>query len=317
MSFDNLMQHAYEIQQQATLKALTDSGARPAALAGEPQLAPWQGEQETRQRVEQMFGDIPELFQAFAEMPDPAAFDGRLNELRRSIEELSSGSVSEDPISGNIYPANPRLDEMLDAESHIESWTGRAAMEFKSNFISPFPSIVHNQFMGIAVLRAALDAEREIWVRARDDIDKIAHDTITALDRMDDCGKNEWVMTFTVVSSVAAVAGVALAPVSFGLSLGLTAVGASSQVAAAGVPDDPPAVRFQGETAQAVVDSMRDAIRLLHGYIAEQEQKIADALTSCCQAVAQQRNSFVAKRPALADATQSNVTGPLFMGYST
>ncbi|MFV2086351.1 hypothetical protein [Micromonospora sp. LOL_021] len=317
MSFDNLMQHAYEIQQQATLKALTESGARPAALAGEPQLAPWQGEQETRQRVEQMFGDIPELFRAFAEMPDPAAFDGRLNELRRSIEELSSGSVSEDPISGNIYPANPRLDEMLDAESHIESWTGRAAMEFKSNFISPFPSIVHNQFMGIAVLRAALDAEREIWVRARDDIDKIAHDTITALDRMDDCGKNEWVMTFTVVSSVAAVTGVALAPVSFGLSLGLTAVGATSQVAAAGVPDDPPAVRFQGETAPAVVDSMRDAIRLLHGYIAEQEQKIANALTSCCQAVAQQRDSFVAKRPALADATQSNVTGPLFMGYST
>jgi predicted RNase H-like HicB family nuclease len=315
MSFDELMQHAYEIQQQATLKAFTQHGVRPGVPDGLPQPAPRHNELETRRSIEGQFADIPEVFRAFAEMPDPQAFEARIEKLDDTLRELSSGWASDDPVSGLTYPANRDLDKMLDAKGNVERWTGRAAMEFKNNFISPFRSIVYNQFIVAAILRSALDAEREIWVRARNDIDKIAHDTLVALDRMDDCGKNSWVMTFTVVSSVAAVAGVALAPFSGGASFGLTAVGAASQVAAAGVQDDPPKVNFQGETAIAVIASMRDAIGLLHGYIAEQERKIADALTRCYQQIMQDRDSFVAKRPALADATAADVTGPLFMGY--
>lgn len=316
MSFDELMQHAYEIQQQATLKAFTQHGVRPAVPDGLPQPAPRHNELETRQSIEGQLADIPEVFRAFAEMPDPQAFGARIDSVDDALRQLSSGWASEDPVGGQGYNANLKLDKMLDAKGHVERWTGRAAMEFRRNFISPFQSIVSNQFIATTILRGALDAEREIWVRARNDIDKIAHDTLVALDRMDDCGKNSWVMTFTVVSSVAAVTGVVLAPVSGGASLGLTAIAAGSQVAAAGVPDDPPQVNFQGETALAVIASMRDAIGLLHGYIAEQERKVADALTHSYQEIMQDRDSFVAKRPALADATAADVTGPLFMGYS-
>ncbi|WP_326551274.1 hypothetical protein [Micromonospora sp. NBC_01813] len=316
MSFDELMQHAYEIQQQATLKALTQHGVRPATPDGLPQPAPRHNELETRRSIEGQFADIPEVFRAFAEMPDPQAFAPRLEALDAAIGELSSGWSSDDPFNDRHYPANVDLDKMTDATNHVVRWTGRAAMEFRGNFISPFRSIVANQFIATVILRSALEAEQEIWVRARNDIDKIAHDTLVALDRMDDCGKNSWVMTFTVISSVAAVSGAALAPFTGGASLSLAAVAAGSQVAAAGVPDDPPKVNFQGETAIDVIASMRDAIGLLRGYIEEQERKIGDALTRCYQQIMQDRDSFVAKRPALADATAADVTGPLFMGYS-
>lgn len=316
MSFDELMQHAYEIQQQATLKAFTQHGVRPAVPDGLPQPAPRHNELETRRSIEGQFADIPEVFRAFAEMPDPQAFQPRLENLDLALRELSSGWASEDPINGRYYRANDKLDKMTDATNNIVRWTGRAAMEFRRNFIAPFRSIVANQFIAVAILRSALEAEQEIWIRARNDIDKIAHDTLVALDRMDDCGKNSWVMTFTVVSSVAGVSGAALAPFSGGASLSLTAIAAASQVAAAGVPDDPPQVNFQGETAIAVIASMRDAIGLLHGYIAEQERKVADALTHSYQEIMQDRDSFVAKRPELAGATAADVTGPLFMGYS-
>jgi len=56
---------------------------------------------------------------------------------------------------------------------------------------------------------------------------------------------------------------------------------------------------------------------MLHGYIQDQERKIFDALTETYRLVSQNREQFVARRPALANATRENVTGPLFMGYST
>jgi len=238
--------------------------------------------------------------------------------LAKAAEELSLGQDLKDPINDTIYGGNPALDKLSGSESYIEDWTGRAAMEFKSNFIDPFPTIVRNQFIIVAVLKSALEAQRQIWVRARNDIDKIAHDALEALDRMDDCGKNEWTMTFTVVAAVASIAAV---PLTGGASLtaaavAITAVGAASQVAAAAAPDDPPTIQFGGESAEAVVGQLREAIAKLVEYIQQQESKISNALTNTHRLVAADRASFVSGRPALAAATARNVAGPEYMGYS-
>nr|MDT0657599.1 hypothetical protein [Micromonospora sp. DSM 115978] len=313
MSFEELMDHAVEIRRKAIEKAMIQHGVRPATAEGEPAPAPRPGEAETRQEIESGFADVPEIFSPFAELPLPGSLDGLIDSLDGALEVLSTGESPRDPINGTIYGGNPELDKLSGAESYVEDWTGRAAMNFKASFIDPFPTIVRNQFLIAVVLKSALEAQREIWVRVRRDIDKIAHDTLEALDRMDDCGKNEWTMTFTVVGSVVSIAA---APLTGGWSLALTAVAAASQIAVAALPDDPPSVRFGGESAEAVVQQARDAAALLIESIQTQEAKIANAMSETHDLVLRRGQDFVSDRPTLAGATENTITGPDYMGYS-
>lgn len=304
MTFESLMDHAFDIQKKAVQEAILDLGGRSHSLSTMS---------DEQNAIEAQFADIPALYRPFSEAPDPTSFDGAISELRRALRVISSGQQNNDPINGNIYPANPVLDKLSGSESYIEDWTGAAAMEFKANFVDPFPSVVRNQFIMVAVLKCALEAEKEIWTKARNDIDRVAHDTLTALERMDDCGKNEWTMAFTVVASVAAVAAV---PVTGGASLAIAAVGAASEVAAAAVPDDPPSIRFSGETPAAVISQMREAISKLKAEIDGQEAKIAVAVSGACELVSGNRDLFVPKQPKLAGATPANIRGPAYLGYS-
>ncbi|HEX6075563.1 MAG TPA: hypothetical protein VFZ32_09915 [Micromonosporaceae bacterium] len=305
MTFESLMDHAFEIQKKAVQEAILDLGGRRHSLSTMS---------DEQRAIGAQFADIPALYRPFSEAPDPTSFDGAISELRRALHVISSGQQNQDPINGGIYPANPVLDKLSGSESYLEDWTGAAAMEFKANVIDPFPSVVRNQFIMVAVLKCALEAEKEIWIKARNDIDKVAHDTLTALERMDDCGKNEWTMAFTVVASVAAVAAV---PVTGGASLAITAVGAASEVAAAAVPDDPPSIRFSGETPGAVISQMREAISKLKAEIDGQEAKIAGAVSGACELVSGNRDLFVSKQPKLAGATPANIRGPAYLGYSS
>ena len=307
LSYEQLMQHAQEIRQKAIQKAIEHLGGRRNSRSYMSEKGP---------EIERAFAGIPGLFQPFADMPAPASFDPMITEMRQTLGVLSSGQELKDPIDGTIYPANIVLDKLSGSESYIENWTGRAAMAFKSGFVDPFPSIVHNQFIIAAVLKSAMEANKEMWQKTREDIDQIAHKTIEALDRMDDCGKNEWTITFTVVASVAAVAAV---PVTAGgsLALAITAIGAASQVAAAVGPEDPPSNPFSGESPESVIDQMRQAIRNLTRHVDNVEQRIAGSLQKTHELVSANRPSFVSRRPALADATARSIRSPEEMGYST
>ena len=61
---------------------------------------------------------------------------------------------------------------------------------------------------------------------------------------------------------------------------------------------------------------MRDAIAQLHNYIQEKEDEISRAMLRNLGVLINNRDSFIAARPALADATPENITSPEFMGYS-
>jgi hypothetical protein len=258
------------------------------------------------------FADIPEVFRPFAEMPDPVLYDPMIHQLDLTLSGLSSGDLSQDPITQDNYPANPILGMMSGTERYLQGWTGRAAMQFKSGFIDPFPAVVTNQFIVAAVLKSALEAQRQVWASARHDIDTIAHRTIEALDRMDDCDRNEWTVTFTVVSSVAAVAAI---PLTGGASLTVVGIGAGAQILASVPQEEPPDIPFSGESAQAVIAEMREAANHLAKKIGEQEMRIASALRDTCAVVDAKPGLFRSDRPALVDGIPNDLTSPEYMGY--
>ena len=75
MSFGQLMEHAHEIK----FKAWTES----------PYL-----DQEA------YYGHVPGLYQPFAEMPDPSAFDPMIEQLAVALNRLARGDSPKDPING-------------------------------------------------------------------------------------------------------------------------------------------------------------------------------------------------------------------------
>ncbi len=322
MSFDQLMQHAHDIQVTATAKSMEKHGVRPAPKPGDPPYAPQPGEDATRAGIIAGFADIPSLFEPFTMMPDPTSFDGTRNELRTALGVLSSGFMAGDPITGFVYPANYRLMEVGASESYLEKWTGAAADMFRAKFVETFPALVVNQFIACAILRGALDAQRALWVSAREHIDKVAHDTLNALDNMDHCGQNKWTMTWTIVASVAAVAAV---PISAGTSVlgagttlaaatAVTAVGAAGQVAAAHQLAPAKETEYHGETAEVVIEQMRRGVNEAISEIQQGEQTIAAALRNMHATMSSARDFFVAPQPKLLDARPGTVFDDGYLG---
>ncbi|MBV1851620.1 hypothetical protein [Catellatospora tritici] len=309
MSFEQLMQHATDIGNKAFKEGLGELMATQS-----PSLVA----QEQPKLIERCYGEVPRLFQPFSQIPDPASYTPAIETLKRALAKLSTGQDTRDPISTNgaNYYANPVLDKISGSESYIESWTGKAAMEFKTNFIDPFPSVARNQFILVSALKAALEAEQAMWAAARKDIDQIAENTLKALDAMDDCTSKEWAVTFT---AAAAITGILLTIPTFGgsaaLAITISTVGAAAWVAAA-LPPSPPELTISGDETNAVLDSMHTAVNKASEVISETEQRIAKALENILDAVHGHRDYFVAPRPALVGATRQNIMNPEYMGYS-
>src|SRR5215211_311037 len=156
MSFSELMQHAKDIQEKAITAAMKQFTEQTAAGKKGPWMGSTPGEADMLWDIEKSFDDIAALFQPFAEMPDPASFDWMIEDMTKALKTLAHGQTPKDPINDTVLGSNTALDKLSD--SFIEDWTGRAAMEFKENFIDPFPSIVSNQFIIAAVLKGALAA---------------------------------------------------------------------------------------------------------------------------------------------------------------
>jgi hypothetical protein len=317
VSFEQLMQHAHDIQQKAIMLAKADAdGPSLGGFVGLDRDKSPLRRAAVHRRIEESFADVPSIFEPFAEMPDPAAFDGMLENMKQALQDLAMDPETHDPISGTTYLGGSVMGKVSASGSFIGEWTGKAAREFKANFIDPFPTMAKNQFVIISALKSALEAEKEIWTNARNDIDAAAHQAMEALDRINECGKNEWNITLTVVSSVAAIGAVA---VTGGASMAVTAVGAASQVAAAGTSKmkEPEKLQFSGESPEAVIQELRVAADKLITRIDEQEAMIARAMNSTHQLVSARLDDMVANRPTLAGMTPSNVATPEYMGYST
>ena len=56
---------------------------------------------------------------------------------------------------------------MTVAGNTIDEWDGLAAQAFNDNFIIPFKDRTQNQFIVGSILMNALNAEKELWKRAR------------------------------------------------------------------------------------------------------------------------------------------------------
>jgi hypothetical protein len=226
--------------------------------------------------------------------------------------KLNTGSVRTTELSDDVSLTNPHLDKMTTDGGYLQGWTGDAAMAFKANFVDTFKSIAGNQFTVLSILKGVLQAHRAMWLKARDDIDKIAENTKNALDNAGGCGKNQWSFDFSVLSAVGAVGGVVVAVVTGGV-VPLAAIGALASVGSAGVAG----LTASGDSAEKIINSMKQAIDELTRHVQEVEtQQIADKVRALTEAVQGNKDKLVSARPNLAGMNDRDLVGDRGMGNS-
>ncbi len=107
----------------------------------------------------------------------------------------------------------------------------------------------------------ALNAEKELWNRARKNIDDIAHKAKSALEHYDDCGKNDWEIGLSVVGAVVAIAAL---PLTGGASARSRSVRSPRRLEVAntfaGQIEDQPKNDYSAESVEGVIDKAKQGI---------------------------------------------------------
>lgn len=304
MKYADLMQYAVEIEQSAIRaewnRLSTGSDSAPISY----------------QQVRDMFQNrVQPLFEPFSRLPDPASFDGVIDDLYGAMGKLSHGAHMTDPITGKNIQANPDMQVVETAADSLIDWTGAAAAAFKENFLDPFPAIATNQFLVLGVMKGAAEAEKAAWDAAREDILKIANDTLNTLDNLGSCGKSEFEFTLSVAAAV--VSGLSI-PFTAGASAVVAGIGAAvNTVGAAGKGVQ--TMKGSGSTADQVLDSMEKALEELASQIRDTQGQVAKTLNAYAGEVDMQQNKepsdFVARRPKLAGMDGAALTSGEGLGH--
>jgi hypothetical protein len=267
---------------------------------------------------------IVDAFRPFSLLPDPAPHEQISAAVSGALRCLSQGDAEAD-IAKPLPAANLHMELIPDSEIYLATWTGRAAEDFKRNFIETFRPIAKNQYMLGAVLRAAMDAQALMWQRARENITDIAQAALKALYALPPAGflccsgdGQTASIELSVVGAVAAISAIFTDGLSeIVLTVVAATAGAGTTIVPALAPDTPaPRLSIGGEHSYDVVASMSDAMKRLHDCIVSTEQRITTAMLATEQFLGSNMSYFVANKPMLAGATAANVATDLYMGYA-
>ncbi|WP_221321726.1 hypothetical protein [Actinoplanes sp. L3-i22] len=269
--------------------------------------------------IEAMFAGVHNMFWPFmSSMPAPDDFDLLLDWLRQAARGLTSTQSTADPQIG-LKPADLDFSRATTVSSHLGSWSGAAAREFKRNYLDPMPTQLASTYNAIVFAIKLIELEQGIWRGARTDITRILNDAIDTLRNMPGwCGKDSLTTVLTTVAAFATIAAVPLSPLGTSLAVGLAVTDGAASVGATLLPEDPERyVAFPAPTAYGVITAVEQAIAELYTRINEQEHKIARVLDSAVAVVTDQRSSYVPPSPLLANANRWNITDQDYLGFAS
>lgn len=259
------MEHERDPQRPEQSQYNAEAGAYEADIAGE-------------------FDYIPARFAQFF-VGDLAMCEAMKADLKAAEEALLG-------VETTVNTVNDRMSR----------WDGEAATDFEAHFVNPMPTAVIQQRNLIREVHEGVDAHRRLLVASRESAKQIAMQTYAALyDYPSSVGKKE--AALSVVGTIGAVVGVALAVPTGGVSLmmSLLALGTAS------VDTGTKLAQIQGGTVRDIIDSMNDALNALQEDIAYEDDvlrgKMAETLTKAGAFLSGADDMYLRpRRPQIADA---------------
>ncbi|WP_306210208.1 hypothetical protein [Actinoplanes sp. RD1] len=270
--------------------------------------------------IQQYFSTVPSLIGPFQDMPAASEFT--------TIQDLLSGSAQylattqNTPRAEYALPGEPRTEYAgaVTTSTYLSEWSGRAAREFRTNYLDPLPIQLGGQFNAVSAAHAMMVAEAKLWDAVREDVMTNINGCLGALDQLDKwCGKNGWTITLTAVASIATIAAV---PLSAGVAipLALATADAGSSFAVSLLKDDPPppSKAYNGGTAEELVMQLARALQDTIDQLVQEESRIGAFLTLLAGTLdGANREKFVPKRPLLAGTTDANYADDQNLGTAS
>ncbi len=270
--------------------------------------------------IESMFTGIHDMFWPFmSSMPAPGDFERLITDLKEAARALHSAQPADTRTDLELDPGKLVFDGAKTVSDHLSTWSGAAAREFKAKYLDPLPTQTAGIYNAIMLTVELVRLERGVWEGVRTDITQILNDAIDTLRNMPGwCGKDSLNTVLTTVAGLATIAAVPLSPLGTSLAVGLAVLDGTASVGATLLPDDPKKfLRFPAPNAYGVIIAVERAIAELYARINEQEHKIARFFDSAAAVISREHDSYIPPLPMLAGATQRNVTGQDYMGFSS
>lgn len=230
------------------------------------------------------YADIGPSFHAYDELPI-SSIDGAFGDLATALNGVAvPGQGSAGLLSGGIaIQPNHAFANMDRIAPDVMDWTGEAAQDFNDNYVAQLPYVADSSFTGISVLAAALEAQRELYVTARESIIDICNKTLSALEASDGRGSAAGTFALTVLAAAGTVA-VTVLTAGTGTAAGI-AITVAVASGAASVGASAAGMEFGGDTPEQVMSAFYLAVGKVEDHVGQRQREISDGLREFAAAV--------------------------------
>jgi hypothetical protein len=243
---------------------------------------------------------IRAVFDRWRSIPTPADFDQYLNYLRDAAWYVSLTSKS-DKVS-DVGNAELTAVDFLQKKIGGDDMGGEMILTFDQNFCTPLPTVIHGQYAVTLLAGTTLCGEKEIWVKAEQDILAIADKMHAAMKDRGSAGAVD-LGTIIALANIAAVFPTPAKPILSGAG---TVLSALDSLLKAGDEPSKPSVEFAADTPEEVITKTKDALKKLAETIKGCEDEIEGKIKEAMNAVTSRSGSFDMPKPTLLDETQIN-----------
>ncbi|WP_439382711.1 hypothetical protein [Amycolatopsis lexingtonensis] len=235
---------------------------------------------------------IRDLFRPWRTIPDPAAFDDYLDQVRDAAWSVSLTSAA-DRVSS---VGNAALDTVGYLQEKIggENMRGATIFAFDQNFCTPLPTVLHGQYAVALLAGVTLLGEKEIWAKAREDVHAIAEKMHAAMKNRGSAVAD--LGTITALFALAAAFPTPAQPILAGVGAALPAL--ETLLNAGAEPNKQP-VEFAGGTPEKVIASAGEALKTLARTIRGCEDDIKGKIKDGMETVTRRSGSFAMPKPKL------------------
>lgn len=219
---------------------------------------------------------VDQVFYGWDNIPDPADFEGPRGKLQDAVVALAFTPT--DAGQGGDYQ-NAGLAGDLGV---LRSWTGGALYEdgaagqlagafARSYHPDRIQAVLNNQLVGLVALGVAIEGEKAIWAKAREDIMAFAERAKEAMDGPGGGGE----LDLTVVKALYGVAENFLPPgVSQAIEVGKDTVTLLDALIPDKDPPDPKTVALMGWTPEECLENIRNGMSDLLVGLSDRERAI-------------------------------------------
>lgn len=278
---------------------------------------------------------VDHVFERGAHLPNPVSSETAVGSLEQIAGDQRVGMGANDDIAfdpdqraaeigsesfGYGVLGNQIFQELDGVRSAMETSSSETITEFRDEFLPRIPAAIEGQLLVVRLLRQVMSANQVAVRTARSDVQRIARNTIAAMEGSGDDSIDAATKLKLVGGVATIVGGVAALPWSGGLSAtavasgigGLAAIGGGGGMvlaAAEGWGEMSESVPLGADDTEGILDNMNAALTREYELLDNAAELLRDTYLNGTQThIEGHMNHFRAPRPVqLADAEPGNV----------